>query len=265
MRGCYIGNNRVLVELAWGGKMMVHADDLSLTPDLIIHGVYDIALTNFILKHVKPGQTFVDVGANMGVFTILAAYQVGINGKVFALEASPKHCLLLTENLAMNYMTNQATVLPVAVYSQKARLTFHATQRFLGNGSLTPHDEQYKRRYSIDQYETYEVDAAPLDDLLKDSGYIHVIKIDIEGGEYHALLGFQNHLREKAVGTLLFELNKQMLGKNWFPLYNRLAEFRDNLGYTFGVLSQAGDIQPVALDALFTEDEIPAVVMFCPE
>lgn len=261
MRGCYIGNNRVLVSLTWGGKMIVNSNDLSISPDLIIHGVYDIPLTNFMINHVKPGQVFIDVGANMGLFTILAGYLVGEKGRVISFEANPKHYELIKENLAMNYLSQRALVFQAAVYSEETQLTFHATEKFMGNGSLIEHDEHYKGRYLVDSFSTYKVDAVPLDAVLADMNYVDFIKIDIEGGEYHAFLGLQERLRSKAVGTVIFELNKRMLRENWFPFYNRLQEYHDEFGYRFHTLNQEGNLVPVELDHLFRADEVPAVVM----
>ncbi|CAG5088548.1 Methyltransferase FkbM family [Thermobacillus xylanilyticus] len=261
MRGCYIGNNRVLVSLTWGGKLIVHANDMSISPDLIIHGIYDVPLTNFLLKNLKPHHVFVDVGANMGLFTVLAGYLVGAKGKVIAFEANINHYELIKDNIALNYLTGNTLVFHAAVYSTETRLTFHATERFMGNGSIVPHDDFYKNRYNVDTFQSYEVDAVALDDVLIELPYINFVKLDIEGGEYHAFMGMQRLLEKKAIGTVIFELNKRMLGKDWFSLYSRLAEYRDLHGYSFFLLNLEGDLKPIELDALFTLDEVPAVVM----
>lgn len=218
-------------------------------------------LTNYILKNLKRGQVFVDVGANMGLFTILAGYLVGKEGYVVAFEANVKHYEIIRENLAMNYLTEQTLVFNAAVYSEETKLTFHATEKFMGNGSLIEHDENYKNRYHVDTYSSYEVDAVALDPLFTDVEYIDLVKIDIEGGEYHAFLGLEESLRTRKVGTVIFELNKQMLRNKWFTFMNRLMECRDDYGYKFFILDQKGETIPTDIDNLFMQDEVHAVVM----
>jgi FkbM family methyltransferase len=261
LRGCYIGNNRVLVSLIWGGKLIVHAKDMSLAPDLIIHGVYDVPLTQFLLKNLKPNQIFVDVGANMGLFTVMAGYLVGPKGKVIAFEPHIDLYDLIKENIALNNLTGNSLVFHAAVYSTETRMTFHATERFMGNGSIIPHDDDYKYRYNVDTIRSYDVDAVALDDVLCELPFVDMVKLDINGGEYHAFLGMQKLLENQVIGTVVFNFNKRLLRKDWFALYNRLAEYRDLHGYSFYLLNQEGELKPGELDAIFAMDELPAVVM----
>jgi FkbM family methyltransferase len=261
LRGCYIGNNQVLVDLTWGGKMIVNSKDRSLAPELIINGIYDAPLTNFMIKNVKQGQVFVDIGANMGLFTILAGYLVGKEGLVVAFEANPGHYELIKENVAMNYLTLHTNIIHAAIYSESRRLTFFATEKFMGNGSLIEHDEHYKTRYVTESFNKYEIDAVSIDEMFIDSTFINFIKIDIEGGEYHAFLGMKEKLRNRAIGTIIFELNKKMLREDWFAFYNRLEEYSSMYQYDFFTLDNEGNLVPANLDHLFKLDEVPAVIM----
>ncbi|MER7283790.1 FkbM family methyltransferase [Dactylosporangium sp. NPDC000244] len=105
MRGTYIGNGRMLVEAAYGATLLVPSDDYGLMPPLVTRGAIEPALTGFLASELKPGQTFVDVGAGIGYFTVLAAQRVGAAGKVIAFEADPATAAVLRDNLAANRLT----------------------------------------------------------------------------------------------------------------------------------------------------------------
>ena len=249
MRGIYLGNNRVLVAPVWGGKLLALADDLSLTPELIMHGVVEPALTVFLLQRIRPGQTVVDVGANIGYFTVLLGALVGPSGRVFACEANPEVLPLLRENVAFNYFSDYTTIIPKAAYSKTTTLPFYRTRRFVGNASLHPHPDAYRQ---IDEVETTQVEAEPLDRLLAEVSRIDLIKMDIEGGEYQAFLGLREALQRKAVGTVVFELNRGMLQGDWEPFCAWLLQAQAE-GARFWTLDEGGNAIPLALASFLAE------------
>lgn len=261
MRGVYIGNNKVLVSMAWGGKLLVSTNDLSLSPDLIIHGVYDVPLTNYLLKNIKPGHTVMDIGANIGCFTVLMGYLAGREGKVIAYEANPETYKLLCDNVAMNYLKVQTTTYNKAIYSKKTEVTLYQTERFQGNASLTKHSSEYFKLFGEEGIAEVQVAAEPLDVYLDTLAYIDLIKVDIEGGEYEAFIGMQGLLERRMIGTVVFELNKLMLSDKWVSLYRLLQTIAERNNGKFYTLTDDG--QPVSqhLDILFAHDQVNAVVM----
>ncbi|WP_433079926.1 FkbM family methyltransferase [Dactylosporangium sp. CA-052675] len=105
LRGTYIGNGRMLVETAYGATLMVPSDDYGLMPPLVTRGAIEPALTGYLASQLRPGQTFADVGAGIGYFTVLAAQRVGGTGKVIAFEPDPAAAAVLRDNLAANRLT----------------------------------------------------------------------------------------------------------------------------------------------------------------
>lgn len=260
MRGLYIGNNRLLVYPLWGGKLIALADDLSISPDLAIHGLIEPPLTKFFLQEVKAGQTVVDVGANIGYYSVLFGHLVGRAGRVFAYEANPHIIPILMDNLSVNYLHEWCRVINKAAYSSEGTIVFHCSKRFVGNSSIHKQGEEYFENY-VDNIETVEVPSEPLDSLLDHVQHVDLIKIDIEGGEYHALLGMQQLLRKAAVRTVVFELNKQMLQGDWDGLFEILYEVQDECGFSFYTLSDEGTLVSVDLSLLRAQGSNPHVVM----
>jgi hypothetical protein len=100
-RATYVGNDRLLVSTNWGGKLVMSASDLSLTPEVVHDGNYDEPFTRFLMRTLGPGDVVFDIGANVGLFTLLMGRLVGPAGRVVAYEAAPDNLALLRDTIAM--------------------------------------------------------------------------------------------------------------------------------------------------------------------
>src|SRR5215207_1639071 len=60
LHGTYVGDERMLISTVWGGRVLVPSNDLSLMPELVAHGTYDVPFTAFVQRHMKPGDTVID-------------------------------------------------------------------------------------------------------------------------------------------------------------------------------------------------------------
>ena len=96
------------------GPVELYADaaDAAVTPGLR-SGKYEPHLTAVFERYCQPGMTVVDVGANLGYYSLLAAHLVGPDGRVVALEPNSENCRLLLSSLRLNSVTN-VELLPVA-------------------------------------------------------------------------------------------------------------------------------------------------------
>ncbi|WP_374723526.1 FkbM family methyltransferase [Calidifontibacillus erzurumensis] len=261
MRGVYIGNNKMLISPIWGGKLIASSNDRSLMPELVIHGFYEIALTKYFLKNIKPGDAVIDVGANLGYFTVLAGYLVGSNGKVIAYEAANENCDLIQENISLNYINDRVEIRNRAVYSQNKTISFFETETFKGNGSIKKHDKNYFDFFGSEHIKENMVPAECLDNYVEELPFIKIIKIDIEGGEYHALLGMQKLIENNKVDTIIFEFNQNMLGSDGILLRNLLEKWGDEYSYYFFTLNDEGEEIVVDLDTIYSKPLIPSVGM----
>jgi FkbM family methyltransferase len=136
---------------------------------------------DFILDNLKLGDVFVDVGANVGYYTILASKLVGANGKVFAVEPVPQTVRVLKFNIKLNRLKN-VTVIDKAAWNSYDRLKMRVMFGEFGCAS-----------FFRDGVEV-EVDAIPLDEVLVNVPKIKLIKVDVEGAEYEVLQGLRQTL-----------------------------------------------------------------------
>jgi len=259
MRGTYIGNGKMLVSPIFGGKLIIPSQDLSLSPDLIISGSLEVALTKFLVQNVKPENVVVDVGANIGYFSILFGYLVGSNGKVYSFEANREIYKYLFDNLSINYLHDRTSIYKSAVYSKATSMSFYVSTKFMGNSSINPHSDEYKKNYN-DEFEKVEVDAIDLDSVFDDLQQIDFLKIDIEGGEYQAFIGMEKLIISNKIKVLIFELNKGMLQKDWNPFVELLIGLQDN-GKHFHTISDEGELSVVDIRILIQQQGYPYVVM----
>jgi FkbM family methyltransferase len=168
---------------------------------------FEADVTALLLSLLKPGDTMLDVGANFGYFSLLAAQRLGPSGRVLAFEPDPRNIARLRANLQVNGITN-VTVIPKAVYDQAGTLTLNLAtddEDNLGSSSLIAagHGRQ-----------PLEVPVVRLDDLLPAEGIEHVelVKMDIEGAEIGALEGARESLRAGRIDRILLEFHQSILG-----------------------------------------------------
>lgn len=173
---------------AWGGRFRCDLHDF-IASRIYYFGVWEPNLTALLTRRLGPGDVFVDVGANMGYFSVLASRLVGDAGRVVAFEASPATYAVLAEDLALNGAGNVRAV-NVAVADRPGTLALYAGPAD-NRGATSLHAERGGR------YETH-VRAAPLLDLLEpdERARVRLVKIDVEGAELPILLDLLDHVAE---------------------------------------------------------------------
>ena len=179
----YVGNDRVLLWTKNNYKMFVDSRDVSIAPHLILEGVYEEHTDAVLRRLVEPGMHVVEIGANVGLFTLLMCHRVGPSGSVYAFECDPTLVQIARDNLELNGFSRIGTIDQRAVSKAVGTLTFRATTRHRGGGTLVPGLQQIPELTESER-ETIAVQAVTLDDFL--GGYdrkIDFMKIDAEGAE----------------------------------------------------------------------------------
>ena len=196
MAASYVGQGRVLLETAFGHLMLVDGADTGIVPHLIRDGWFDRNLTTVIGNLLKPGATFVDVGANFGTYTIFAAEKVGPRGSVFAIEPSPDIFPLLFESVAMNGFEERTTSLRFAAGAKRGEAVLHQFGNRKGGNTLLPHIAEAARERYGETVTPAKVATRTLDDIFAEFNpdRIDLIKIDVEGSEADVLAGARETL-----------------------------------------------------------------------
>jgi FkbM family methyltransferase len=146
-------------------------------------GMWEPNLTHWVRNSLSPGDVFVDVGAHVGYYTLVAGRIVGDDGQVVAVEASRSTCRTLRRNVAMNALGNVDCVNAAA-----------AAQR--GSVELRGHHDDTARagvRQKEGRPSLGAVDAVPVQELVdeRDWSRTRLVKIDVEGYEPRVVAGMR--------------------------------------------------------------------------
>ena len=260
LHGTYVGGNRMLISTTWGGRLLVPADDISLMPELVANGTYDAPFTAFVQRNIKPGDTVIDVGAHVGLFTLLLAYSVWDTGRVIAYEPCPRMLELLRDNVGMGWLGDRVEIVAKAAAATSGSLSFLAPTRYTMTGSLRPVEHLLTTQDRVDTVDRIEVEAEPIDVHVGRFEQIDLIKIDVEGAENQVFTGMEQLLASGVVRRVSFELAREHMGDEWKPFTERLRGLEAD-GWTFSTISDTGEPQPIALRTVFERGRFSHVLM----
>ena len=187
---------------------------------IYLTGTYEPTTGTVIAALLEEGATMVDVGANVGYFTLLGASRVGAHGRVYAFEPIPNTRKRLLENLALN-RTGNVTVMDAALSDEAGELEmYEGPAGHNGLSSLRPLEHSARK---------IQVQVSRLDDMAQDWPRIDLIKIDVEGAEHKALLGM-NALLSRDQPHIVIELTDSFL-RQFGHSSNDLTAWLEALGY----------------------------------
>jgi FkbM family methyltransferase len=167
-------------------------------------GNYDPSVSALLRRVLRPGDTFIDVGANEGFISVLAAQLVGPAGRVVAVEPQARLQPVLRRNFELNHVS--AELCPVALPNRAGAAELQLAPDT--NNSSTGFTNATRYRLARQSVETLT-----LTDLLTRLNIAtpFVLKIDIEGWEHEAVFGSQEIFRRQLVRALILELHPSLL------------------------------------------------------
>jgi FkbM family methyltransferase len=177
--------------------------------EVFFAGCYEAQGSSFVRNSLRSGMNFVDVGANWGFFTLMAAHLVGVSGKVVALEPDPRIFLKLKSNVERNKL-EQVRVFDVAAADRDSELILAAHDESAENWGISRLVEGGSKTQ-----ETFTVRSRRLDSLLDDAGLgsVDLLKIDVEGAEDMVLTGMEAGLKSYRYRRILLELHPNQLAE----------------------------------------------------
>jgi FkbM family methyltransferase len=170
---------------------------------ILFFGTWEPHATALFHEVIRPGDVVIDVGANVGYYTLLAAHRVGRGGRVYAVEPAANTRRLLRQNLRLNGLNN-VTVIAAAAWDEAAAGRLHLADVNCGSSSL--------RALGAGE-PVEEVSLVRLDDVIlaEDRSRVSLIKLDIEGAEAHALAGLSATLAGNGRLRVIAEVNASMM------------------------------------------------------
>ena len=219
-----------------GHKMFIDDQDSLRLSVARIHGPGETA---YFTREIKPGQTVVDMGANIGYFSLIFARSAGTTGRVYSFEPDPTNQALLRRNIALN---NYSNVVPeqLAVWKETTTLELFQSEENRGD----------HRTWAVDGRKAVEIKAVSLDDYFASiTKPVHWIKMDIQGSEYQALQGMRK-LLERNRGITLYTEFWPMLLERAGSSANAMVTLLRDLGFEFFQIEEDSTVTPVDMPRL---------------
>lgn len=211
-----------------GHSIHLNPEDRMLSHHLLFFGIYEEFETELFKQVVKPGMTVLDIGANIGYYTVQAARAVGEQGHVYAFEPDPNNHEILRRNLEINGYRN-VTAEQKAVSNKTDEVRLYIAKENKGDHRVYDSGDQ---RLSI------PIDAVRLDDYLEASGHVvDVVKMDIQGAEFKALQSMHNILQKNDRLVLFTEYSPaqiRIIGDD--PI--NMLEILESAGFHFQVIDE---------------------------
>lgn len=191
-------------------------------------GFWEPEITSLIKRHLSKGDTFLDIGANIGIHTLLGASLVGSAGKVMAFEPLPRLYEQTKKSLAENKF-DQVKVYNVALAERAGVGKLSLVDENIGASSLQSVSEDREVN------EVVEVQQTVLDSYSDEFKSLDLIKIDIEGGEYEALKGGEKLIR-RYLPVIVLEFSPHVYEKDRSGKSLELYNYLSSLGYRIEVI-----------------------------
>ena len=194
-------SDECLVAKVPGGKVLAPLNDYVGRAAYFV-GELDRKITWICRRIVRPGDTVLDIGANIGFVTVLLSSLVGKDGNVYAFEPNPRLYHLLEKTLKKNQSTN-IHLFQIAIGNVQRSMDLRIPKNNAGAASLVRNRDER-------DCEVVQVPVRRLSDIISDEGIqsIRFIKIDVEGFEAEVFRGGLDALKEIRPEAILFEQNE---------------------------------------------------------
>lgn len=233
---------------SYGIDMIVDVRDPAISKPIIALGEYERHFTEKLLSYVNPDTYFVDIGANIGFFTLVVA-QRATHGRVLSIEPDPSNYRLLNSSLVLNGFEGRVDVHNVAASDADGELFFSTLgyEANIGARFTAKHQSTLLERSVSNAPSPTKVPAKTVDSIVGDIR-VNLVKIDVEGYEPAVLRGMQKVLfkhrpivfSEFAPGTIRHISETDP---------SEMLDFMTGHGYWISIVEDNGRVSEMKTDA----------------
>lgn len=229
-------DGRVSLAKLKGFSIYVQEADAAVS-EHVKRDAYEPNVTAVFLDRLRPGMHVLDIGANVGWYTMLAASLVGSSGSVTAIEPNPDSAKLLEASRRANSFDN-VTVIQVAAGREQELLVLHgaysdAMTSAAGDAAVLTGSTT--------------VPSFKVDDLIPRGRTIDLVKIDVQGAEYSALLGASELIR-RCHPTIVSEFSPTMMPGMSGVDGRQYLRFLLDFGYKVSIIEGGGALRECGTD-----------------
>jgi len=208
-------------EVAYGIKMFLDITN-PYTWDLIEGKENEDKIKEIFVKNINKGDTVIDVGANIGEFSLIASKKIGHKGNVIAIEPLEQALHWLTKNFELNGFTNYE-ILELAVGAKAGSMTMYKKSKVSEIGILDP------TITDKDLVSAGKILIDTIDNIIlsRNISKVDMLKVDVEGFEYEVFLGCKKSFKQNKIKKIICEIHSTYLknkGVDEKTIYSLLEE-----------------------------------------
>lgn len=246
----YLGDHKALTETIFGHSFFVCTTDYSVAPHILTKGYWELWITQAFLEIVEEGMNVLEIGANIGYYTVLAAWKTGCNGHVYAFEADSHNFDILHRNIEVNGFTNQTSLFNKAVYEENQKISFYRLKNHHGSSSTIPASDEYLQTYR-DNVSEIQVDAICLDDFFRElQPKVDLIKIDAEGAEPKIFRGMTRLIQNNKKIKVICEFAPELIERGGESPKDFLENLTNNFHFSLNIIDPLKGIVSVEKDEI---------------
>jgi FkbM family methyltransferase len=232
----HVSGDAVLCRALGRYKMYVDPSDEGISPHLMLDGLWEVWVTEAMLGFVRSGMTAIDVGANLGYYTLLLADLVGGDGHVHAVEPNPRMMSLLARSLRVNGLSGRVSLCADPLSARAGeQVVLHVPAGLPQNGYLLARDSNVAGPHQV-------LSTTTVDDLVGD-GPVDFIKIDAEGAEQAIWQGMARVLDRRAPLVVFIEFTPDRY-RDPEAFLNQMLE----TGFALAIIDHRQGVQPVNIE-----------------
>jgi FkbM family methyltransferase len=242
MSGVYMGGNVVMTKIWSGHLFLAFTNDMITTPHLISIGMNEPHNTRALLSLVKAGDVVVDIGANVGYFSVLAGWKANPDGQIWAFEPNPNVYGILSDNLFINGYKGMMKLCRKALSDRSGKTNMRIFPGYEATSSIREMSDEFVRHTADEtgrESHLIEVETVTLDEVMADVPEIHFMKIDAEGHEPAIMRGAEAILRRSNNIKILMEFVPPIMGA---AATRDHIDFLRRLGFVFHHIQFDGNI-----------------------
>jgi len=219
-------------DVGYGVKMYLDITN-PYTWDLIEGREHEDDVKKTFMNNIDDGDTIIDVGANIGEFSLIAAKKVGHKGKVISIDPLKQAVSWLEKNFTLNGFSNYE-ILEKAVGKNKGTMTLYKRSESSETGILDPDISEKKL------INTGKIIVDTIDDIIssRNINKVEMLKIDVEGFEYEVLCGCKNSFKENKIKKIICEIHSLFLKKKGLDK-NSIYDILKENGFSISVLDSS--------------------------
>ena len=246
VRANYPFGSDIITRMNNGINISLPGNDLSIVPTIALTGTYWEGELDFVERTLSGGDFFIDVGCNVGVYTLVAARKVGPFGRVFSFDPNPTVITHLNRSIFMNYFHDRVKVFNVALGDKKEQVQISYSENCLGDASegLDERSPHARANQILGNTKSIEVAQLTLDELIHDDIEIKFMKVDVEGFEHKVVAGARRLITNRSVQYIMLELIDNLDFKEYHKNLKAI-DFIQSCGYTLYSLNLHGSLEPI--------------------